>query len=92
MPYACKISEVIERLQQHQNDDFVLCSLWYTDDVCSMDTTVTPQEAEATLRHAANNHDAEQGINWDTLEAALDTIRQRGHPQKNPLTQRPHLR
>lgn len=33
MPHACKISEVIELLQQHQHDDFVLCSLWYEDDV-----------------------------------------------------------
>lgn len=32
MPHTCKISGVIELLQQHQNDDFVLCSLWYEDD------------------------------------------------------------
>jgi hypothetical protein len=76
MPYACKISEVIERLQQHQHDDFVLCSLWYKDDVRNVDNSATDEEAKATLRHAANNHDAEQGINWDTLEAALEAIRQ----------------
>lgn len=76
MPHACKISEVIELLQQHQNDDFVLCSVWYEDDVRNVDASVTDEEARATLRHAASHHDAEQGINWDALEAALDAIRQ----------------
>jgi hypothetical protein len=76
MPYACKISEVIERLQQHQHDDFVLCSLWYEDDVRSVDASATDEEARAALRHVANNHDAEQDINWDTLEAALEAIRE----------------
>ncbi|HII2123343.1 TPA: hypothetical protein ACYZZD_003704 [Escherichia coli] len=41
-----------------------------------MDDSVTDEEARAALRYAANNHDAEQGINWDSLEAALDAIRQ----------------
>jgi hypothetical protein len=77
MTRACKISEVIEHLQQHQNDDFVLCSLWYEDDVRSVDASVTTEEARAVLSYAAENHDAEQGINWDTLDTALQTIRQK---------------
>lgn len=76
MPRACKISEVIELLQQHQSDEFVLCSLWYEDDVRNVDASATDEEARLTLIHAADNHDAEQGINWGTLEAALDAIRQ----------------
>ncbi|WP_432399639.1 hypothetical protein [Pantoea allii] len=51
MPHACKISEVIELLQQHQHDDFVLCSLWYEDDVHNVDGFVTKEEARAALRH-----------------------------------------
>nr|WP_279075691.1 hypothetical protein [Hafnia alvei] len=42
----------------------------------NVDAFATDEEAKAALRHAANNHDAEQGINWDTLEAALEAIRQ----------------
>lgn len=76
MPHACKISEIIELLQQHQHDDFVLCSLWYEDDVHNVDDSVTTEAARAALRHAASHHDAEQSINWFTLEAAPDTIRQ----------------
>lgn len=76
MAHACKISDVIRHLQQHQNDDFVLYALWYTDDVRSIDASVTEEEAIATLQHAARHHDAEQGINWSTLEASLDAIRQ----------------
>lgn len=76
MPHASKVSEVIKLLLQHQHDDFILCSLWYEDDVCNLDASATDAEAHAALRYAANNHDAEQGINWFTLEAALDAIRQ----------------
>ena len=76
MPLACKIREVIELLPQHQHDDFVLCSVWYEEDVRNVDASATDEEARAALRHAASHHDAEQGINRDTLEAALDAIRQ----------------
>ena len=76
MPHACKVSEVIELLQQHQHDDFVLCSVWYEDDVRNVDASATDEEARAALRHAARHHDAEQGINQDTLAAALEAIRQ----------------
>ena len=76
MAYACKISDIIKQLQQHQNDDFVLYTLWYTDDVRSIDASVTEEEAIATLRHADQHYDAGQGINWCTLEASLDAIRQ----------------
>lgn len=47
MPHACKISEVIELLQQHQNDDLLLCSVWYEDDVHNVDDSVTTEEARA---------------------------------------------
>ncbi|MEG0866498.1 MAG: hypothetical protein RSG77_05530 [Hafnia sp.] len=76
MTHACKISEVIERLLQHQHDDFVLCSLWYEDDVRNVDASATDEEVRKALQHEARNHDAEQGINWDTPEAALHAIRQ----------------
>ncbi|EFM1466170.1 hypothetical protein LQE48_004038 [Escherichia coli] len=76
MTHACKVSEVIELLQQHQHDDFVLCSVWYEDDVRNVDASATDEEARAALRHAARHHDAEQGINQDTLAAALEAIRQ----------------
>ncbi|WFC81885.1 hypothetical protein [Enterobacter quasiroggenkampii] len=76
MPHACKVSEVIELLQQHQHDDFVLCSVWYEDDVRNVDASATDEEARAALRHAARHHDADHGINWDSLKTALDVIRQ----------------
>lgn len=43
MPHACKISEVIELLQQHQHDDVVLCSVWY-EDVYAMWMTLLRQK------------------------------------------------
>lgn len=62
MPHACKISEVIELLKQHQNDDFVLYSLWYEDDVHNVDDSVTTEEVRAALCHAASHHDAEKAL------------------------------
>ncbi len=41
MTHACKISDVIRYLQQHQNDDFVLYSLWCQQRVKSDPLTVT---------------------------------------------------
>ncbi|HCB1597107.1 hypothetical protein GV761_21020 [Citrobacter werkmanii] len=42
----------------------------------NVDSSVTTEEARAVISHAAKHHNAEQGINWDTLDAALQTIRQ----------------
>lgn len=67
MPHACKISEVIELLQQHQHDDFVLCSLWYEDDIRNVDDSVTTEEARAALCHAAvitTQNKALTGSHW----------------------------
>lgn len=75
MTTACRISELIANLQQHQQDDFVLCSLWYEDDVMAVDPSTTAEEARAVLRLAAKQHDATQGITWEALENVLDTIR-----------------
>lgn len=72
MAHACKISDDIRHPQQHPNDDFVLYTLWYTDDVRSIDASVTGEEAIAVLQHAG----AEQGSNGYTPEASLDAIRQ----------------
>lgn len=76
MPHACKICEVIEPLQQHQHDDFVLCSLWCKEDVRNMDDSVTTHEVRSISHHASSHHNAEQDINRDTLEASLEAIRQ----------------
>ncbi|HAV1239739.1 TPA: hypothetical protein JGU28_004520 [Salmonella enterica] len=79
MAFSCKISEIITYLQGHEHDDFVLCSLWYEDDIRSVDDSVTPEEARAALSHAAEHFDADHGITWDTLEDALDHIRSETH-------------
>lgn len=83
MAYVCRISEVIRQLKQHQNDDFVLYLLLCTDDVRSIDASATEEEAIATLQHADRHYDTDLGINRDTLEAALDAVRQEG-PLKTP--------
>lgn len=76
MACACRISEAIKHLEQHQYGDFVLNTLWHTYDVRRIDASVTEAEAIATLQHADRYHDAEQGINWYTLKASLDANRQ----------------
>lgn len=75
MTTACRISELIASLQQYPHDDFVLCLLWYEDDVLAVKPSTTAGEARAVLRLAAKQHDATQGITWETLENVLDSIR-----------------
>lgn len=41
MACACRISEAIKHLEQHQYGDFVLNTLWHTYDVRRIDASVT---------------------------------------------------
>lgn len=59
-----------------------MASLWWIDDVKGLtedfegndSVKVTDQEARAVLANVEHNHDAEIGINWDTLRYALDDV------------------
>tara|TARA_R110000751_G_scaffold96397_1_gene188075 strand:- start:297 stop:491 length:195 start_codon:yes stop_codon:yes gene_type:complete len=54
-----------------------LVIIWQPEDVISMDKSLTWQEASEVLRALARNHDANDGITWETIEAAIDTWRRK---------------
>lgn len=45
---------------------------WSVDDAYSLSDDLTNDEARAVLQHVKDNHDAEQGINYEVLNDALD--------------------
>ena len=71
------VAEAIQKLQRHADqDEMILLDLWYAEDVQSQDETATPGEAIVALEQAV--HDANTGICWLTLEAALEVVRTQG--------------
>ncbi|HFL4377275.1 TPA: hypothetical protein ACG31L_002148 [Escherichia coli] len=66
MPHAYKVSEVIELLQQHQHDDFVLCSVWYEDDVRNVDLSrqKRPERHYAMLPAITTQNRVLTGSHW----------------------------
>lgn len=65
-----------------KGDDIAL--FWSIDDVLSLGednegnqtTKISDQEARATLAKVKNNHDANIGVNWDTLWDALLSVKE----------------
>lgn len=78
MARACTIRELIADLSRCNPEAFVLCEMWFPDDVTYVDETACPAETRATLTHVAHHFDAELGINWDTLACALSCVRDAG--------------
>lgn len=73
------VAEAIQKLQRHADqDEMILLDLWYAEDVQSQDETATPDEAIAALEQAVYDFDANTGICWFTLEAALAVVRTQG--------------
>jgi hypothetical protein len=66
-------------------DGDAIASLWWVDDVygltddehyeCGTPRDITLEQARDTLRLAERNHNAEIGINWDSLRSALETVK-----------------
>lgn len=75
MARACTIRELIVDLSRCNPEAFVLCEMWFPDDVINVDETACPAETRATLTHVAHHFDAELGINRDTLACALSCVR-----------------
>jgi hypothetical protein len=44
--------------------------------VQSLDESITDEEAIAVLGAIEDNHDAEQGINWDVIQYHIDDLKQ----------------
>ena len=47
---------------------------WHIDDVKSIRPDLTDEQASDVLISLKNNHDATEGINWDTIETVADIL------------------
>ena len=60
----------------HENGQTILRSDWHIDDVLSqaetMGIVLTNEQAAKVLGIVADCHDANLGINWEVIDAAID--------------------
>jgi len=47
---------------------------WYIEDVQSIRPDLTDQQASEVLLDLKNNHDANVGINWETIEIVANIL------------------
>lgn len=58
-------------------DDYIEIR-WTVADVLEVDDTLTVDEARRVLQYVKHHHDANYGITWDTIEYAIEDLREEG--------------
>ena len=56
--------------------DYKTTISWNVEDVLSLDDTLTTDQCIEVLDMARDNHDANYGISWDTLECYIDQVKE----------------
>lgn len=51
-----------------------LVRYWHIDDVKEIAPNISDEDARTVLAHVDETHDANIGINWDVLEAAVESL------------------
>jgi len=59
-----------------EDKNYTIEIYWNVQDVLSLDDTLTIEECIEVLDLAQNNHDANYGINWDTLKGWIEYIKE----------------
>jgi len=59
-----------------EDKNYTIEIYWNVEDVLSLDDTLTIEECIEVLDLAQNNHDANYGINWDTLKGWIEYIKE----------------
>ena len=57
-------------------DALCLGTFWLAEDFLSLDPSLTDEDIEAAMEIADDQHDAEVGFNWYTLEMAIERMRE----------------
>jgi hypothetical protein len=65
-------SNLRETLQDEITEEIAIT--WHIEDVQSVRSDLSDQQASDVLIHLKKNHDATEGINWDTIEAVADIL------------------
>lgn len=74
--YPMTIAGLIARLQAYPQDALCLATFWLADDFLALDATLTPEEIEAAMDIADDQHDADVSFNWFTLGMAIERMRE----------------
>jgi len=65
-------------LRDYKPSDHIALIIWTTDDVMEKakerHLEITQEEAEGIVDDLQENHDASQGISWNTIDDALDEV------------------
>ena len=59
-----------------KDKDYKITISWNVEDVLSLDDTLTTDQCIEVLDMARDNHDANYGISWDTLECYIDQVKE----------------
>ena len=54
----------------------ILHEEWLTEDVSSLDESLTEAECVEVLKRVAHHHDAHIGINWDVIQYHIDNLKE----------------
>ena len=57
---------------QHNKHEIAI--FWNIEDVQSVRSDLTDHQASEVLKYLKENHDADIGINWDTIEVQADIL------------------
>ena len=58
-----------------QNEDGSISVTWNIEDVQSLDSDMSDEQATEVLEYALDNHDANEGINWTVLEFWISHVK-----------------
>lgn len=56
------------------NPDKEIAIYWHVDDVKIINDNLNDEQCMAVLQYCKKNHDANCGINWDTISYAIDDL------------------
>lgn len=63
------------RLSRYPDDALCCGTFWLADDFLSLDDTLDEYTIEAAMERAQDSHDANVGLNWDSLQCAIDEVK-----------------
>ena len=68
------IETVIEHIQMLEGGNDTFAKIWHVDDVLSINSTLSREQARLVLTIAVDNHDANIGINWEVLQEYVNQV------------------
>jgi len=72
------VKEWIDKLQKRNPSETIAMELWQTGDfeetALTMGIILTPEELIACMNYAERSHNAEIGINWDSIRCDIEAI------------------